>query len=78
MDDPRQTHEGDGRMIVIEIVTINNTAYQRTYSNTNYFIEREEHLFEEAIDSLPNDRIYTETDMLIPVPESNITTIQDP
>ena len=52
-------------MIKVEIVTIRNNEFRRTYSDEGYFIEREGELYEEACDPIDILREYTETDQLI-------------
>ena len=52
-------------MIKTEIITINGTNYQRTYSDANLIIERDGAHYEEAIDPIGSGREYTETDVLI-------------
>jgi len=54
-------------MIKTEIITINGTNYQRTYSDANLIIERDGARYEEAIDPIGSGREYTETDVLIDV-----------
>lgn len=55
-------------MITVEIITINDKEYRRTASDT-YYIEREGHLYVEAVDPINIIREYTETDIPLPEPE---------
>lgn len=41
----------------------------RTYSDANFYIERDGVQYEEAIDPEDSGRVYTETDIPIPMPE---------
>ena len=43
----------------------------RTYSDEDYYIERDGELYEEAIDPDGMDRVYTETDIKIPSEEND-------
>lgn len=47
-----------------------NEFLVRAYSDENFYIERDEVLYEEAIDPKNYGRVYTETD--IPIEEENI------
>jgi len=38
----------------------------KTYSNKNVYIQRDSDIYEEAIDPEGTNRVYTETDILIP------------
>jgi len=53
----------------------------RTYSDEGYYIERDDEIYEEAIDPDGMDRVYTETDIKIPdwenEKESNEEIIED-
>ena len=48
-------------MIQVEIITIKNKQYMRTYSDAGFCIERDGAIYSEAIDPLGSDRVYTET-----------------
>lgn len=52
-------------MIVVDSVVINNTEFQRAYSDSNKYITRDSVLYEEAIDPIGIERMYTETDLEI-------------
>lgn len=56
-------------MIKSEIITINETQYQKTYSDAGYYIERDGAEYTEAIDPIGTGREYTETDKLIEADE---------
>lgn len=49
-------------MIVTESLTINGRAFNRTYSDSGYMVEREGARYCEAVDPAGMDRTYTETD----------------
>ena len=57
-------------MVVRKTVTINNREFVKNYSDSRFMIEREGVRYSEAIDPIEfaNERIYTETDELIPEP----------
>lgn len=50
-------------MIKTEIITINNKEYKRTYSDENFYIQRDGEIYAEAIDPINRNREYTETDI---------------
>lgn len=50
--------------IVIEIITINDTEFTRTYSDEGYLIERDGVKYSEAIDPIDSGRVYQETNEL--------------
>lgn len=52
-------------MIKTEIVKYGEKEYIRTYSDESMMIERDGHLYEEAIDPIDSGRTYTETDQPI-------------
>jgi hypothetical protein len=55
-------------MIKKEFIEINGTKFRRTYSDENLMIERDGVQYSEAIDPIGlEDRVYTETDILIEV-----------
>jgi len=56
-------------MIKTEIITINNTYYQRTYSDAGFMIERDGAQYEEAVDSISSERVYTETNLPLNIEE---------
>ena len=53
-------------MLITELIEINNTAYIRNYSDKGSYIERDGIKYAEAIDPVGTDRIYTETEEVIP------------
>lgn len=53
-------------MIITETITINSIEYQRTYSDAGLIIERNGVQYSEAIDPIGIERIYIETDELLP------------
>ena len=59
-------------MLITELIEINNTTYIRNYSDQGIFIEREGITSAEAIDPVGTDRIYTETEEVIPNYESEM------
>ena len=48
-------------MIKTEIITINGTQFQKTWSDANYLIERDGAKYSEAVDPIDVERTYTET-----------------
>lgn len=50
-------------MVKIEIITIFEQEFIRTYSDTAMFIERDGIYYAEAIDPLNSNRFYIETDL---------------
>ena len=52
-------------MIKCEIITLNNIEYDKTYSDIGMKIERDDRLYDEAIDPKNSGRIYNETDIPI-------------
>lgn len=52
-------------MIQTEDVTLGGVLCVRTYSDAGYYIERDGHQYEEAIDPVGTGRTYTETSQLI-------------
>lgn len=59
-------------MLITELIEINNTTYIRNYSDKGLFIERDGIKYAEAIDPVGTDRIYTETEEVIPNYESEM------
>lgn len=55
-------------MIYTETITLNGKQYDRTYSD-RYYIERDGAQYAEAVDPLDSGRVYTETNVLLPVEE---------
>ena len=55
-------------MIVQEIVTINDKQFKHTFSDANYYIQKEgtEEIYTEAFDTLTSTFSYIETDKQIP------------
>lgn len=52
-------------MIIKEIIEINGTQYDHTYSDLNVMIERDGVQYADAVDPLGSGRVYTETDIPI-------------
>lgn len=53
-------------MVVTENVTINGREFIKNYSDAGFMIERDGVQYSEAIDPIGfEDRVYTETDVLI-------------
>lgn len=52
-------------MIKTAIVKYGEKEYIRTYSDASMMIERDGHLYEEAVDPVDSGRTYTETDQPI-------------
>ena len=59
-------------MLITELIEINNTTYIRNYSDKGLFIERDGIKYAEAIDPVGTDRIYIETEEVIPNYESEM------
>ena len=59
-------------MLITELIEINDTTYIRNYSDKGLFIERDGIKYAEAIDPIGTDRIYTETEEVIPDYESEM------
>lgn len=59
-------------MLITELIEINDTTYIRNYSDQGLFIERDGIKYAEAIDPVGMDRIYTETEEVIPDYESEM------
>ena len=59
-------------MLITELIEINDTTYIRNYSDQGLFIERDGIKYAEAIDPVETDRIYTETEEVIPNYESEM------
>ena len=59
-------------MLITELIEINNTTYIRNQSDQGLFIERDGIKYAEAIDPVGTDRIYTETEEVIPNYESEM------
>ena len=59
-------------MLITELIEINDTTYIRNYSDKGYYIERDGIKYAEAIDPVGTDRIYTETEEVIPDYESEM------
>ena len=49
-------------MIKTENITINNTDFDRTYSDAGFYVERDSVKYSEAVDPKDSGRTYTETD----------------
>lgn len=65
----RFSDTGGVNMLVTKRVTINNKYYMHNYSDAGFYIERDGVLYEDAIDPLNTDRVYTETETEIPKQE---------
>ena len=59
-------------MLITELIEINDTTYIRNYSDQGLFIERDGIKYAVAIDPVGTDRIYTETEEVIPNYESEM------
>ena len=59
-------------MLITELIEINDTTYIHNYSDKGLFIERDGIKYAEAIDPVGTDRIYTETEEVIPDYESEM------
>lgn len=59
-------------MLITETVEINDTTYIRNYSDKGCYIERDGIKYIDAIDPVGTDRIYTETEEVIPNYESEM------
>ena len=59
-------------MLITELIEINDTTYIRNYSDKECYIERDGIKYAEAIDPVGTDRIYTETEEVIPNYESEM------
>ena len=59
-------------MLITELIEINDTTYIRNYSKIGCYIERDGIKYAEAIDPVGTDRIYTETEEVIPNYESEM------
>lgn len=60
-------------MIRTENITINGRKLIRTYSDSGYMVERDGVRYDEAIDPIDTNRVYTETDTLIDSDFSQVT-----
>ena len=58
--------------IISETVTLNDRKFTKTYSNSGFYIERNNMFYTEAIDPLGSGREYTETDRLIETDEQSV------
>ena len=63
-------------MIVIENMEIGGKAFVKTYSDADFYIERDGVRYSEAIDPADISRTYTETDEPIPPTEEPDETAQ--
>ena len=59
-------------MLITELIEINDTTYIRNYSEQGLYIESDGIKYAEAIDPVGTDRIYTETEEVIPDYESEM------
>jgi len=64
-------------MIKTEIITINGTNYQRTYSDIGFMVERDGARYEEAIDPIGSGRVYAETALLSEADAEAVEDVQD-
>ena len=64
-------------MIVEKKTKINGRDFIRRYSDEDFYLEREESLYEEALDpyELKDERIYTETD--IPIDKEEVEEVAE-
>lgn len=58
-------------MIQTENITINNTDFDRTYSDCGFYIERDGVKYSDAVDPKNSGRTYTETDEKAEAEEGN-------
>ena len=58
--------------IISETVKLNDQTFTRTFSDSGFYIERNNILYAEAIDPLGSGREYTETDRLIETEEQSV------
>lgn len=58
-------------MVVTENRTIDGREFTFNYSDQGFYIERDGHLYEDALDPINSGRVYTETDTPIEVPEED-------
>ena len=59
-------------MLITELIEINGTTYIHNYSDIGCYIERDGIKYAVAIDPVGTDRIYTETEEVIPNYESEM------
>ena len=59
-------------MLITELIEINNTTYIRNHSDIGCYIERDGIKYAVAVDPIGTDRIYTETEEVIPNYESEM------
>ena len=66
-------------MIKTEAVELNGRTFLHTFSDANFFIERDGVKYEEAYDPIGTGRTYTETseEIVLPVEEDTEATIDD-
>ena len=64
-------------MIIVEKITIGKTDYKHTFSNEGFYIEREDVLYEDAVDPINSDRLYNETDILIEIVEEALNDTEN-
>ena len=63
-------------MIKTEIITINGSQLQRTWSDAGFLIERDGAQYSEAIDPIGFDRVYEETTIPLEGEEATIDDYQ--
>ena len=63
-------------MIQTESIIINGRQLQRTWSDGDFYIERDGARYSEAVDPFNSGRVYIETDELIEI-ETDDATIED-
>lgn len=59
-------------MLITELIEINGTTYIHNYSDKGCYIERDGIKYAVAIDPVGTDRVYTETEEVIPNYESEM------
>lgn len=65
-------------MLITETVIISNKEFIHNYSDSGYYIVREDgQMFEDAMDLPESGHTYTETDKIIPEPIEDDTDIVD-
>lgn len=57
-------------MIVQKTIVIDDVEFLQKYSDSGYMIERDDVLYDEAIDPIGSNRVYNETDVPILTPDS--------
>ena len=52
-------------MIKTELIMVNGRQLRRTWSDDDFMIERDSAMYNEAVDPVEFDRVYTETDVFV-------------